>query len=153
VVRFIVTSITITINYDSPQSMTKTRSIHYWITNVFYCDVWRTTIHCSLTELPFITSGESNRDHTLQQLVVILLLSRQRVFGELLTSNGRVRCRGNVLQNRCLSNGLPASVRCYSGFQAVFTEPLPSNGQNRHSIYSICPFSVQRIGFRELCGL
>jgi hypothetical protein len=26
------------------------------------------------------------------------------------------------------------SVRCYSGFQAVLTEPLPSNGDIRHNI-------------------
>jgi hypothetical protein len=38
-----------------------------------------------------------------------------------------------VLAGRCLANGHPL-VRCYSGFQAVFTEPLPSNGHIRHNI-------------------
>jgi hypothetical protein len=27
-----------------------------------------------------------------------------------------------------------ASVLCYSGFQAVFTEPLPNNGHIHHSM-------------------
>jgi hypothetical protein len=28
-----------------------------------------------------------------------------------------------------------ATVRCYSGFQAVFPEPLPSHGHIRHNMY------------------
>jgi hypothetical protein len=44
-------------------------------------------------------------------------LQRKRVFGEQLASNG-------------LSLWLH-----YSGFQAVLTEPLPSNGHIRHSIF------------------
>jgi hypothetical protein len=44
-----------------------------------------------------------------------------------------------VAAGTCVIKPLPskwtsASVRSYSGFQAVLTEPLPSNGRIRHNI-------------------
>jgi hypothetical protein len=71
----------------------------------------RTRLHpgfCLMNELSFITLGESNRDHHHEYLHVILPMSRECVFGEPLTSKWT-----------------SPSVRCYSGFQAMFTEPLP----------------------------
>jgi hypothetical protein len=70
-----------------------------------------------MNELSFITSRELNRDHHLEQFVVMLLLSQECVFGKPLPSKWTY-----------------ASVRCYSGFQAVFTEPLPNNGHIHHNI-------------------
>jgi hypothetical protein len=49
-IGFIGTSITIATNYNSSQSVTKTRSIPYWTTSVFSSAV---TNHCSLVELPY----------------------------------------------------------------------------------------------------
>jgi hypothetical protein len=44
-----------------------------------------------------------------------------------------IRCSGNVITEPLLSNGRPLWLH-YSGFQAVLTEPLPSNCHIRHSI-------------------
>jgi hypothetical protein len=66
-----------------------------------------------------MTSGEPNRDHHLEQLVVILSV---------------VRSHGNVLTEPLPIKWTSVSVRYYSCYQAVFTEPLPSNGYIRHNI-------------------
>jgi hypothetical protein len=44
------------------------------------------------------------------------------------------RCSGNVITEPLLSNGRPLWLH-YSGFQAVLTEPLPSNGHIRHNTF------------------
>jgi hypothetical protein len=44
-----------------------------------------------------------------------------------------IRCSGNVISESVISNGRPLWFH-YSGFQAVLTEPLPSNGHIRHSL-------------------
>jgi hypothetical protein len=46
-----------------------------------------------------------------------IFVDTRTCFGEMLASNERF-----------------TSVRCYSGFQAVFTEPLPRNGHIRHNM-------------------
>jgi hypothetical protein len=95
--------------------------------------------------LPLITSGEPNRGHHLEQLVVILPVSRECVFVN-------IRCRGNLCQSLAtlwplpayplqresvfieplLSNWPPFWLRLhYSGFQTELTDPLPSNGHVR----------------------
>jgi hypothetical protein len=66
-----------------------------------------------LTCPPFINSEEPNRDHHLEQLVVIL---------------SGVRCHGNLLTELLPSKWNSASRRCSSGFQTVFTELLLNNG-------------------------
>jgi hypothetical protein len=83
------------------QWVPKTRSIPYWTTSVFHCDEWRTknhfpaelneewrltnerTLPSVLTCSPFITSGEPNRHHHVEQLVVILSVVRRN--GNVLT--------------------------------------------------------------------
>jgi hypothetical protein len=62
-----------------------------------------------MNALSFITSGEPNIDHHLEQLVILLSLSRECVFGE-------------PFPGKWTS----ASVRCYSGSQTVITEALPN---------------------------
>jgi hypothetical protein len=65
-----------------------------------------------------------------------VMLSRESVFTDLLHSNDSfvaTRCSGNVITDPLLSNGLPLWFH-YSGFQAVLTEPLPSNVLFRYSI-------------------
>jgi hypothetical protein len=79
-------------------------------------------------ELSFITSREPNIGPHLEELVVIFRCHGNVCFGLLYPLQ-----RKRVLASRCLENGLPL-VRCYSSFQAVFTEPLPSNGHIRHNI-------------------
>jgi hypothetical protein len=99
-----------------------------------------------LRVLPFRTSGEPNRGHPLEQLVVILSLSRECVFVS-------IRCRENVCQSvatlwplpayplrresvlteALFRNGRPLWLH-YSGFHAMLTEPLPSNVHIRHNI-------------------
>jgi hypothetical protein len=44
-----------------------------------------------------------------------------------------IRCSGNVITKPLLSNWRPLWLH-YSGFQAVFTEPSPSNGHICHSL-------------------
>jgi hypothetical protein len=67
----------ITINYDSSQSVTVYDSLHSLLDHeslLNRCDEWRTTNHCSHIELSFKTSGEPNRGHHLEEIVVILPL-------------------------------------------------------------------------------
>jgi hypothetical protein len=105
--------------YDSLHSLLDYECLLFTVTNA---ERW---IPCEwillnvLTCPPIITSGEPNRDHRLEQLVVILLYSLQR------------KC---MIESRCLANGLPL-VLCYSGFHAVLTKPLPRNGHIRCSIF------------------
>jgi hypothetical protein len=47
-----------------------------------------------------------------------------------------IRCSGNVITEPLLSNGSQIWLH-YSGFQAVLTEPLPSNGYIRHNKHYI----------------
>jgi hypothetical protein len=44
-----------------------------------------------------------------------------------------IRCSGDVITKPLPRNGRPLWLH-YSGFQAVLTEQLPSNGHIRHSI-------------------
>jgi hypothetical protein len=107
---------TITINYNSSQSMTVYCSLHSLLNYeclLFHSDEWRTknsfrlnwthlrtnsnsalTLLSVLTCPPFYNFGELNRDHHLEQFVVIMSV-----------------VTGTCLPNRCLANGL---VRCYS---------------------------------------
>jgi hypothetical protein len=98
-------------------------------------------------DLHFITSGEPNRSHQLEQLVVIHQLSLECVFVN-------TRYCGNVCQSVATLWSLPAyplhresqfteplpskwtsdSLCCYSGFQVVSTESLSSNGHIRFNI-------------------
>jgi hypothetical protein len=123
------------------QWLSTTRSIPYWTTSVFSSTVtnderripsdwaeWRMTTHLwtnsfqsVLTCPSFITSGEPNRDHHVKELVAILSV---------------VLCHGNMLTEPLPSRWTAAYVRCYSGSQAVFTEPLHSDGHIGHNIHT-----------------
>jgi hypothetical protein len=70
-------------------------------------------------------------------------MNRSSVHGSLYSLariHGNVSCLAVVMENVLTAplpmNGLPL-VSCYSGFQAVLTEPLPSNGHIRHNIKKI----------------
>jgi hypothetical protein len=110
---------TITVNYNNlDQWLSTTGCIPYWTASVCSSTATnnegRITVHtwnffwillrmnydsCLMNALlfilmcpPFLTSGEPNEGHHVEQLVVILPLSRECVFFN-------IRCRGNV----CLS--------------------------------------------------
>jgi hypothetical protein len=77
-------------------------------------------------EFCFITSRGPNSGHDLEQLIVILI-----VTGMFLLIFVAAEMRSSEpFPNKWTS----ASVRCYSAFQAVLTEPLPSNGHIRHGM-------------------
>jgi hypothetical protein len=83
-----------------------------------------------------MSSGEPNRDHHLEQLVVILSVVTGTSLPNRCLGSGLVRAirySGNVVIKPLLNSGHPVWLH-YSGFQAVPTEPLPSNGHIRHSI-------------------
>jgi hypothetical protein len=65
------------------------------------------------------TSGDPNRNHHLEEFV----------FWSDVSVAAGTRAR-KPLPSKWTS----ASVRCYSGFQAVFTEPMPSNCRIRHNM-------------------
>jgi hypothetical protein len=73
-IGFIGTCITITITYNSSQSVSKTRSIPSWTTSGFSSTVVDYNYDClrltnfspCLVRPPFITSGEPERNHRLQ---------------------------------------------------------------------------------------
>jgi hypothetical protein len=63
-------------------------------------------------------------------------LSREFVFSDLLPSNDSfvaIRCSWNVITQPLFSNGRLLWLH-YSGFQAVFIEPLPSKELFRRSV-------------------
>jgi hypothetical protein len=98
---------TITINYDSSQSMTVYDSLHSLLGYerlLFHCDEWQTTNHCSDTELlnygSFITSRRPEYRSPSQTIPLLFYV---------------IHCHGNLcLPNHCLANGLPlpAFRRC-----------------------------------------
>jgi hypothetical protein len=113
---------TITVNYDSSQSMTVSDLLHCLLEHerlLFHCDEWRITAHV-LNCLERCLSDET----------------RKSVFSDLLPNNDSfvaIRYTWNVITEPLLSNGRPLRLQ-YSSFQTVFTEPLPSSGLFRHSI-------------------
>jgi hypothetical protein len=112
------------------QWLPKTRPIPYWNTSVFFSTVtnderriscdwiiqrWLSYEWLSLPfsrVLPFITPGEQNRDHYFQQCKSL---------------------RAYPLQREPCVNSVATLWFHYSGFQAVLTEPLPSNDHIRHN--------------------
>jgi hypothetical protein len=146
-IGFLGPFITITINYNSSQSVAKTHSIPYWTTSVFSSTVtnderrtktscwrfllpWKASVwwifSSALVWPPFIASGEPNRGHRLQGFHYC---------------SSWERCLGNV-HEPLPSIWTSASVRCYSGVQALFSEPLHSDYHIRYIILNIlsnCP--------------
>jgi hypothetical protein len=84
----------------------------------------------------FITSrGPEYKSPCRPVPLLFCSFSRESVFSDLPPTNDSfvaIRCSGNVITEPLLSNGHPLWLH-YSGFQAVFTEPLPNNGLFRHN--------------------
>jgi hypothetical protein len=81
--------------------------------------------------------GDPNTDHHLEEFVLFCFSLPRNVLPESLPSNGLFRAyslqRERVFGEQLANNGPPLWLH-YSGFQAVLTEPLPSNDHIRHSI-------------------
>ena len=120
------------------QWLHKTPSIHYWTIRAIYCDRWRITAHtlntimtelwllldkCSpkwilrsvLTYTPNITPWELNRDHHSQQFTLL---------------------RAYLLLWELCVNSITTFRFGYSIYQAMLTEPLPSNSHIHHILLS-----------------
>jgi hypothetical protein len=80
----------------------------------------RPRLHTAFSQvLPFMALGEPNRDHHFQQFTLL------RVYP--------------LLREPCV-NSVATLWFHYSGFQAVLTEPLPSDDHIYHNIYLIVHF-------------
>jgi hypothetical protein len=93
------------------------------------------TLLSFLTCSPFYNLGDTNRNHHLEQLLLILSSWKPCLSNRCLSIDSfvAIRCSRNVITKPFLSNWFPLWLHS-SGFQAVFTEPLPSNCHIRHDI-------------------
>jgi hypothetical protein len=126
-IGFIGTSVTITINDNSSQSMAVYDSLHSLLDHeclLFCCDEWRMKYHCSLNHwtllrMPNDWTLTNWPEYRSPPWTVRVILS--------------FHCHETCLPNRWLAMIFLLWLH-YSGFQAVLTKPLPSNGHIRYNI-------------------
>jgi hypothetical protein len=109
----------------------------FWTTSVWQ-SLWRifeeflTALNSRMNSFLKLPRGP-NISHHVEQLIFLcysVCWHGNLVFSSLLPSNDSffaIHYSGNVISEPLLSNGRPLWFN-YSGFWAVFTEPLPSNG-------------------------
>jgi hypothetical protein len=125
---------TITMNYNSSQSMNVYDSLHSLLDHeriLFHCDEWRRTNHCSHIELPsdfWITTPVwrmLSRLNSAERSHVFSLHSFVRTKERWQFPTVHVTACLSVSAGPCV-NSVATLLFHYSCFQAVFSEPLPS---------------------------